>query len=73
MPGVIFCPVKTPESSVHGGSHPHLVHEFARALSEGRDPFPNAKRSASWTCVGLCAHESATAGGKSVKLAAFAV
>jgi len=30
----------------HGGSHPHLAHEFAMALVEGRDPFPNAKQSA---------------------------
>jgi predicted dehydrogenase len=55
----------------HGGSHPHLAHEIVRALVEGRDPFPNAKQSANWTCVGLCAHESALAGGKIVKLPAF--
>jgi hypothetical protein len=42
-------------------------------LTEGRDPFPNAKQSANWTCVGLCAHESAMAGGKIVKLPAFTV
>jgi len=47
----------------HGGSHPHLAHEFATALSEGRDPFPNAKQSANWTCTGLLAHESAMDGG----------
>ena len=57
----------------HGGSHPHLAHEFASALVEGRQPFPNAKQSANWTCVGLCAHESALQGGKIVKLPAFAV
>jgi predicted dehydrogenase len=57
----------------HGGSHPHLAHEFAMALVEGRDPFPNAKQSANWTCVGLCAHESALQGGKIVKLPAFTV
>ncbi len=55
----------------HGGSHPHLVHEFLSALVEKRAPFPNAKQSANWTCVGLCAHESAMAGGKIVKLPAF--
>ena len=59
------------QGSGHGGSHPHLAHEFASALSEGRDPFPNAKQSANWTCVGLCAHESALQGGKIVKLPAF--
>jgi len=57
----------------HGGSHPHLVHEFVSALVGDRDPFPNAKQSANWTCVGLCAHESAMAGGKIVKLPAFTV
>ena len=55
----------------HGGSHPHLVHEFVTALAEGREPFPNARQSANWTCVGLCAHESALAGGKIVRLPAF--
>ena len=55
----------------HGGSHPHLVHEFVTALAEDREPFPNARQSANWTCVGLCAHESALAGGKIVRLPAF--
>ena len=55
----------------HGGSHPHLVHEFVTALVEGREPFPNARQSANWTCVGLCAHESALKGGAIVKLPAF--
>lgn len=55
----------------HGGSHPHLVHEFLTALAEGRDPFPNARQSANWTCVGLVAHQSALAGGKLCRLPAF--
>jgi predicted dehydrogenase len=55
----------------HGGSHPHLAHEFLTALVEERDPFPNARQSANWTCVGLCAHESALKGGAIVKLPAF--
>jgi predicted dehydrogenase len=55
----------------HGGSHPHLVHEFVSALVEGRDPFPNAVQSANWTCVGLCAHESALKGGQIVRLPEF--
>jgi predicted dehydrogenase len=59
------------QGSGHGGSHPHLAHEFASALVEGRQPFPNAVQSANWTCVGLCAHESALAGGKLVKLPPF--
>jgi predicted dehydrogenase len=55
----------------HGGSHPHLAHEFLRALVEDREPYPNAIKSANWTCVGLCAHESALAGGKIVSLPTF--
>ena len=52
----------------HGGSHPHLVHEFVTALVEGRDPYPNARQSANWTCTGLLAHESAMRGGAIMKL-----
>jgi predicted dehydrogenase len=52
----------------HGGSHPHLVHEFVSALVEGRDPYPNARQSANWTCTGLLAHESAMHGGAIKKL-----
>src|SRR2546421_74341 len=50
----------------HGGSHPHLVHEFVDALVKDRDPYPNAVQSANWTCVGLCAHQSALKGGEIV-------
>ncbi|MFO0013139.1 MAG: Gfo/Idh/MocA family protein [Planctomycetota bacterium] len=55
----------------HGGSHPHLVHEFVSALVENRDPWPNAVTSANWTCVGICAHQSAVQGGKIVPLPEF--
>ncbi len=55
----------------HGGSHPHLAHEFISALIEDRDPYPNAVESANWTCVGICAHESALQGGQIVPLPAW--
>ncbi|MEZ6052662.1 MAG: Gfo/Idh/MocA family oxidoreductase [Planctomycetaceae bacterium] len=55
----------------HGGSHPHLVHEFVSALQENRDPWPNATQAANWTCVGICAHQSAVKGGEIVKLPEF--
>jgi predicted dehydrogenase len=55
----------------HGGSHPHLVNEFLRALVDHRDPWPNAVQSANWTCVGICAHDSALKGGAIVKLPEF--
>jgi predicted dehydrogenase len=59
------------QGSGHGGSHPHLVHEFVSALVEGREPFPNARQSANITCVGILAHESAMQGGKIIPLPEF--
>ncbi|TVR52462.1 MAG: gfo/Idh/MocA family oxidoreductase [Spirochaetaceae bacterium] len=52
----------------HGGSHPHMVHEFVSALIEKREPFPNAATAANWTSVGICAHQSALKGGERVDL-----
>lgn len=57
----------------HGGSHPHLANELIMSLVEDREPFPNAKQSANWTCVGLSAHQSALKGGAIVKLPTFTV
>jgi len=42
----------------HGGSHPHLVHEFVDALVNKRAPYPNARQSANITCVGILALKS---------------
>jgi predicted dehydrogenase len=55
----------------HGGSHPHMVHEMISALTDNRDPWPNATIAANWTCVGICAHESALKGGEIVRLPEF--
>lgn len=55
----------------HGGSHPHLVHEFVNALVLNKSPYPNAKQSANITCVGILAHESALRGGEIIKLPEF--
>ncbi len=52
----------------HGGSHPHLAHAFVDSLIRDRDPWPNAKQSANWTCTGILAHESALQGGAIVPL-----
>ncbi len=57
----------------HGGSHPHLAHEFLSALLEDRDPFPNAVQSANYTCVGILAHESAMKDGERLPLPDFAL
>jgi hypothetical protein len=59
------------QGSGHGGSHPHLVHEFLLALIEDREPYPNAVQSANITCVGILAHESAMTGGEIIGLPNF--
>jgi predicted dehydrogenase len=48
----------------HGGSHPHLVHEFVSAVLAGRRPLVDARTAAAWTAPGICAHQSALAGGE---------
>jgi predicted dehydrogenase len=52
----------------HGGSHPHLVHNFLMAVLGKQPAFPDAATSANWTMVGICAHESAMKGGERVKI-----
>jgi len=51
------------QGSGHGGSHPHLAHEFVMSIIEDREAFPNAPQSANWTSIGILAHESAMEGG----------
>ncbi len=55
----------------HGGSHPHLVHNFLMAVLGKQPAFPDAPTSANWTMVGLCAHDSAMSGGKRVEIPAL--
>lgn len=55
----------------HHGSHPHLVHEFVSAMLEGRRSAIDARKAADWTCAGLCAHQSALAGGAEVVVPAW--
>lgn len=55
----------------HGGSHPHLAHQFIMSLVEDTEPYPNAREAANITCVGILAHESALAGGEIIKLPEF--
>jgi predicted dehydrogenase len=59
------------QGSGHGGSHPHLAHEFVRSIVEERRPLVDEVTAANWTCVGICAHESAMAGGARVDLPSF--
>jgi len=55
----------------HGGSHPHLAHEFISSIVEDREPYPNARQAANITCAGILSHESAVRGGERVYLPEF--
>jgi predicted dehydrogenase len=55
----------------HGGSHPHLAHEFIRSIVERRPPAIDAVTAANWTAAGICAHQSAMAGGVAVPIPRF--
>jgi predicted dehydrogenase len=52
----------------HGGSHPYLVHEFVRSIVEDRPPRVGVRQAAQWTAPGICAHASALAEGKKVRV-----
>jgi hypothetical protein len=55
----------------HGGSHPHLAHNFLLACLGEKPPMPDAETSVNWTMVGICAHESALKGGEKVVIPRF--
>lgn len=52
----------------HGGSHPHLAHQFVNMLETGKQAYPGPRASANITCVGVLAHESAMNGGTEMAL-----
>jgi predicted dehydrogenase len=52
----------------HGGSHPHLAHNFLMACLGTQPAFPDAPTSGNWTMVGICAHDSAMKGGEKVQV-----
>lgn len=52
----------------HGGSYPHLVHEFVSAILADRRSAIDAERAANWTMAGICAHESCLRGGERVQV-----
>lgn len=53
-------------------SLPHLCHEFIRSIVENRKPWIDEIAAANWTAPGLCAHQSALAGGDGVDVPSFA-
>ena len=57
----------------HGGSHPHLVHEFVSSIVEERQPWPDALTTAAWTAAGICAHDSAMNGGARIEIPQFSL
>jgi predicted dehydrogenase len=59
------------QGGFHGGSHPHLVHEFVRSIIEGRESWINEVTAANWTAAGICAHESAMKDGELVIIPRF--
>ncbi|HLI01001.1 MAG TPA: hypothetical protein VKV06_09465, partial [Acidimicrobiales bacterium] len=56
----------------HSGSHPHLVHEWISSIVEDRPPLVDARTAAAWTAPGICAHQSALAGGRATDVPDFA-
>ena len=57
----------------HGGSHPHMVHEFVSSIVEERQPWPDALTTAAWTAAGICAHDSAMNGGARIEIPQFSL
>jgi predicted dehydrogenase len=55
----------------HGGSHPHLVHNFLMAVLGKQPAMPDAATSVNWTMVGICAHQSALKGGERIQIPSF--
>lgn len=55
----------------HGGSHPHLVHEFVRSIIEERPAVIDDIMGAYWTATGICAHKSAMKGGEVIDIPSF--
>jgi hypothetical protein len=55
----------------HGGSHPHLAHEFVSSIIEGRPAAIDQRVAGNWTLVGLTAHESALRDGERLPIPRF--
>jgi predicted dehydrogenase len=55
----------------HGGSHPHLAHQFLAAIVENRQAEVDEVAAATITCAGICAQQSAMNGGGPVEIPDF--
>ncbi|CAN5622365.1 Gfo/Idh/MocA family oxidoreductase [soil metagenome] len=56
----------------HGGSHPHLAHEFVSSIVENRSSVINEVVAADWTAPGICADLSSLREGEPVQVPVFA-
>ena len=56
----------------HGGSHPHLVHEFVSAVAEHRPSAIDELRAATITAPGIVAHQSALRHGETLPIPTYA-
>jgi predicted dehydrogenase len=59
-------------SGGHGGSHPHMVHEFIRSILENRKSWVNEINGANIVAAGILAHESAMKDGEIMTIPDFA-
>jgi predicted dehydrogenase len=57
----------------HGGSHPHLVHQFVELLRGKGEGYPNEVQSANITLCGILSHESAMRGGELIRLPEWSI
>lgn len=55
----------------HGGSHPHLVHEFVSAVYEGRRSVIDETAAANITVPGIVAHQSALRNGAVLEIPVY--
>jgi predicted dehydrogenase len=58
-------------SGGHGGSHPHMVHEFVRSILENRKSWINEINGANIVAAGICAHDSAMRDGAIIDVPDF--
>lgn len=63
--------LETAPFSVHGGSHPHLCHEFVMSIAENRKAAVDEDAAANITAAGICAHTSAMQGGIPMEIPVF--
>ncbi|MGZ0153630.1 Gfo/Idh/MocA family protein [Kribbella sp. WER1] len=67
-PDLLPPPIQHFTNGGHGGSHPHLVHEFVSSIIENRPPRIDARTAATWTAPGICAHLSALKDGAEIEV-----